>query len=244
MNDSIKMSVSPPPELITYDEQLLALSDTSWFSALPATLRQTLLTSASSLYLQSGEMLFRQGDTPSGFYALLKGTIKMSTLSEDGREGILTILEQGTWFGEISLIDGQPRTHDATAIGAVELLLVTPDVFSLLMQDAIFANAIAKMLAYRIRLLYGVLEDVHLRSPRARIARRLLLLAGSNTMHASAPQNRIPISQESLAMMLGMSRQTLSKELKFLCHQHVISLRYRSIDIISLAALTQYCDQA
>ena len=45
-------------------------------------------------------------------------------------------------------------------------------------------------------------------------------------------------------MMLGMSRQTLSKELKFLCQQHVISLRYRSIDIISLAALTQYCDQA
>jgi len=243
MNDSNKMSVSPPPEMITYDEQLLALSDTSWFSALPATLRQTLLISASSLNLQSGEMIFRQGDAPSGFYALLKGAIKMSTLSKDGREGILTILEQGTWFGEISLIDGQPRTHDATAIGAVELLIVTPAVFSLLMQDVIFANAIARMLAYRIRLMYGVLEDVHLRSPRARIARRLLLLAGSNTMHASAPQNSIPISQESLAMMLGMSRQTLSKELKFLCRQQVISLRYRSIDIISVAALTQYCDQ-
>ncbi|MFZ6691306.1 Crp/Fnr family transcriptional regulator [Undibacterium sp. SXout20W] len=230
------------PEKSTFDAQLLALPASSWFFALSDSVRQVLLNDASGVSLKAGEMLFRRGDAPLGFYALLRGCIKMSTLSEDGREGILSTLEPGTWFGEISLIDGQPRTHDATALGNVELMLVTPEAFAHAMQVPQFAMAIAQILAYRIRLLYGAIEDVHLRSPRARTARRLLLLSGSNTMHASTPQSSIQISQESLAMMLGMSRQTLSKELKFLCQRKVISLGYRTIDIISPADLLHFCD--
>ncbi|MFZ6849311.1 Crp/Fnr family transcriptional regulator [Undibacterium sp. RuRC25W] len=237
------MSFTVLPNKTPFVSHLSALSEDSWFAALSPELRQALLLNATSVHLVAGEMLFRRGDAPSGFYALLKGNIKMSTLSEDGREGILTILEPSTWFGEISLIDGQPRTHDATAVGIVELLLVTPLCFSALMRDPVFATAIAHMLAYRIRLLYGIVEDAHLRSPRARVARRLLLLAGSNTMHTSASHNCVPVSQESLAMMLGMSRQTLSKELKFLSQQRVIALKYRAINIISATALSDYSDQ-
>ena len=241
-----KMSFNVLPDETDSDAPLsplsLLLAD-SWFSALPSTVRHVLLDTATRVRLAAGEMLFRRGDAPSGFYALLKGKIKMSTLNEDGREGILTILEPGTWFGDISLIDGQPRTHDATAVDPVEVLLVTPPCFSVLMQDPAFANAIARMLAYRIRLLYGVVEDVHLRSPRERVARRLLLLSGSNTMQESAPHQSIPVSQESLAMMLGMSRQTLSKELKFLAAQKAIALKYRSIHILSLTILSSFSGQ-
>ena len=72
-------------------------------------------------------MLFRQGDAvPAGqgaFYGVVGGAIKASSLRPDGKEAILAVLEAGNWFGEISLIDRQPRTHDATAMGT---LLIEP----------------------------------------------------------------------------------------------------------------------
>ena len=66
------------------------------------------------LRLRPGEMLFRQGDAPGGFYGLLGGLLKISSLREDGREAILVVLEAGNWIGEISLMDGEPRTHDGS----------------------------------------------------------------------------------------------------------------------------------
>jgi CRP-like cAMP-binding protein len=209
---------------------LNSLAGDDWFAALPAATRKEMLDCSERQYLQPGEMLFRQGDPPAGFYALLSGKLKMSTLSEEGREAILTILEPGTWFGEISLIDGEPRTHDATAIGRAEVLMMTPACFDHLMQSADFALAVAQMLAKRIRLLYGIVEDAHLRSARARVARRLVLLAIVRKSRRSEKLD-IPVSQESLAMMLGMSRQSLSKELKFFEQAGLIRLGYRSVRI-------------
>ncbi|MBR7791274.1 Crp/Fnr family transcriptional regulator [Undibacterium sp. FT147W] len=222
---------------------LNSLAGDDWFAALPAATRKEMLDCSEKQYLQPGEMLFRQGDPPAGFYALLSGKLKMSTLSEDGREAILTILEPGTWFGEISLIDGKPRTHDATAIGRAEVLMMTPACFDHLMQGADFALAVAQMLAQRIRLLYGIVEDAHLRSARARVARRLVLLANSEKEQGESEKMEIPVSQESLAMMLGMSRQSLSKELKFFEHAELIRLGYRSIRISSLDKLRALCEK-
>jgi len=227
----------PPSSMLN----LLAADD--WFTALPSATRKEMMECYEKQHLQPGEMLFRQGDAPAGFYALLSGKLKMSTLSEDGREAILTILEPGTWFGEISLIDGKPRTHDATAIGHAEVLIMTPARFDHLMQGADFALAVAQMLAKRIRLLYGIVEDAHLRSARARVARRLVLLVNSEKEQRGPDQMDIPVTQESLAMMLGMSRQSLSKELKFFENAALIKLAYRHIRILSLEKLAALCEK-
>ena len=226
------MSAYSPIDMLTH------LSAFPWFLALPVGLREQVLAATESRRLQAGEMLFRQDDAPSCWYLLLHGRIKMSTLNAAGREAILTILDSGTWFGEISLLDGLPRTHDATALGPTELLCLHPAAFALCLADAQFAAGIATLVAGRMRLLYGIVEDAHLRTLRARVARRLLLLVGPLPL-----SSRIPVSQESLAMMLGMSRQSLSKELKFLSDHKVIRLIYRGIDILSLEKLTALCEK-
>ena len=87
-----------------------------WFAALPGDIRDTMLHHAETVRLRRSEMLFRQGDPPGGLYAVLRGSLKVSTLREDGREAILGVIEPGTWFGEISLIDSLPRTHDALSL--------------------------------------------------------------------------------------------------------------------------------
>jgi CRP/FNR family transcriptional regulator, cyclic AMP receptor protein len=224
------------------DALLLRMSANPWFGALRLADRQVLLGAAELLRLRPGEMLFRQGDAPGGFYGLLSGTLKISSLREDGREAIFVVLEAGNWMGEISLMDHRPRTHDATAVGPVEVLVVPQAVFTALMDEAPFARAVAAMLASRVRSLYGLVEDAALRSTRARVARRLLLLARGDVTMAADDRPVVPVSQEALAMMLGITRQTLSKELKALAALGAVELRYRRIVIASVARLKALSD--
>lgn len=218
------------------------MSANPWFGALRLADQQMLLGAAELLRLRPGEMLFRQGDAPGGFYGLLSGTLKISSLREDGREAIFVVLEAGNWMGEISLMDHQPRTHDATALGPVEVLVVPQAVFTALMDEAPFARAVAAMLAARVRSLYGLVEDAALRSTRARVARRLLLLARGDVTMAADDRPVVPVSQEALAMMLGITRQTLSKELKVLAALGAVELRYRRIVVASGARLKALSD--
>lgn len=221
-----------------------ALSVNPWYCALAPSQRRAMVQQSELVRLRPGEMLFRQGDPPGGFYALVGGTLKASSVREDGREAILAVLETGTWFGEISLIDNLPRTHDATAIGQVAVLALPRPAFDRLMQDADFARAIAAMLAARVRLLYGMVEDATLRSTRARVARRLLLLARGDAAMDPSMRPRVPVSQEGLAMMLGITRQTLSRELGKMVQQQLVLLGYGYIEIVSEDGLRQLTHRA
>lgn len=212
-----------------------------WFASMPRAQREALLGAADLVHLRRGAMLFRQGDpvgaAGSGFYGLAAGTIKISTLRHDGREAILAVLEPGNWFGEISLIDGSPRTHDATALSALDVLVMPPEAFAQQMQGRVFSHAIAALLAARVRGLYGLMEDATLRDLRARVARRLLVLARGDATQSVQLRHRVSLPQEALAMMLGVTRQTLSKELNALAEERVIALGYGRIELLSLDAL-------
>ena len=140
-------------------------------------------------------------------------------------------------------MDRQPRTHDATAVSGWEVRGVPQTAFAALMQGAPFAQAIAGLLAARVRSLYGMVEDAALRSMRARVARRLLLLARGGATLAASASPVIPVSQEELAMMLGITRQTLSTELRALVALGAVALHYRRIEIISAAQLTALSEQ-
>ncbi|WP_341891093.1 Crp/Fnr family transcriptional regulator [Variovorax sp. YR752] len=218
-----------------------ALDGNPWFTSMPRAQRDALLGAAELLHVRRGTMVFRQGDpihaAGGGFYGLVAGTIKISSLRQDGREAILAVLEPGNWFGEITLIDGSPRTHDATALEALDLLVVSPDAFARQMRDVAFSNAIAAMLAARVRMLYGLAEDATLRSLRARVAHRLLVLARGDATQSVHLRHELMLSQEALAMMLGVTRQTLSKELNALATEGVVSLGYGRIELLSLDAL-------
>ncbi|UUZ70461.1 Crp/Fnr family transcriptional regulator [Polaromonas sp. P2-4] len=208
-----------------------------WFGALPASLVEAMLALCEPLHLHPGQMALRQTEAANGFFGLVSGSLKASTLGEDGREAILAVIEPGNWFGEISLLDGRSRTHDVTALEASELLVLSPSDFAALMARGEFSRAISVLLAGRIRSLYWLVEDAALRSTRARVARRLLMLASGDLTMAENSRASVPVSQEALAMMLGITRQTLSKELKALVDEGAVALRYRRIEIMSVVRL-------
>jgi len=226
-------SAAPAPAVLPAADLAAVLLANPWFGALAPRERRALQAAGGLLHLRRGEMLFRQGDAPGGFYAVAGGLLKASSLREDGREAILAVLEPGNWFGEISLLDHQPRTHDATALTDAAVLVVPQPAFARLMQRAAFAQAVAALLAARVRGLYAMMEDATLRSTRARVARRLAQLARGDATMAAQARTVLPISQEALAMMLGLTRQTLNKELKALVAEGAVALGYGRVEIIS-----------
>lgn len=220
--------------------------DNPWFGSLDRTDADALLAAARSRHFVQGEVCFRQGDTFSesrdGFFGIATGSIKFSVLHPDGNEAILTIIEAGNWFGEVMLLDRHPRTTTLVALEDTELLVVSAHVFNAMMQRNTFAQAIAALEARRLRAVFGVLADIALRSTRTRVARRLVLLAHGDVTQSSSGRRTISASQDNIAMMLSVSRTTLSKELQALAKMGAIELRYGHIEVKDMEFLVEASD--
>jgi CRP-like cAMP-binding protein len=215
--------------------------DNPWFGSLPASEAQALIDASTRVKAGAGAFLYQQGDARSGslggFFGLAQGMVKLSILHGDGNEVILTVVEPGNWFGEVAMLDPMPRAHSAVTLEASELLCISPENFDALMQRTAFAQAVARLLARRLRITYCLMSDSGLQSTRERVGRRLALLAHGDVTQSDSARSFVSTSQDALAMMLGISRPTLNKELQALSKVGAISLRYGRIEINDLELL-------
>ncbi|MGE8361696.1 Crp/Fnr family transcriptional regulator [Pseudomonas sp.] len=207
-----------------------------WFSALPAELQDALLAAAQVQHLEAGQRLFRRGDAASGLYALVEGAMRIGAVSQNGKEALLTLIEPPYWFGEISLFDGQPRTHDAFAESASTLLLVPQaSLLALLEREPRYWRDFALLMSHKLRLAFNALEEMSLLPAAPRLVRRLLLIA--ENYGEGEPRRVIHLAQEQLALMLALSRQTTNQILKELEAQGIVRLTYGEIEILDLQRL-------
>ena len=209
-----------------------------WFSHLPPALSTALLDQARLLQLEPGQRLFRRGDPPCGLYAVLEGMMRVGAVGRDGKEALLTLVEPPYWFGEISLFDGQPRTHDAYAEGPTRLLQVPQAaLLALLAREPGYWRDFALLMSQKLRLTFIALEEMSLLPAAQRLARRLLMMAEG--YGETGPRKVLHLAQEQLALMLGLSRQTTNQILKDLQGRRVLRLNYGEIEIVDLQALRQ-----
>jgi CRP-like cAMP-binding protein len=122
------------------------------------------------------------------------------------------------------------------------LLVLRAAAFDDLMRRTAFVRAIAELQSIHMHWLYRMVEDATLHSTRARIARRLLLLASGDVTLSPECRLHVSLSQDTLAMMLGITRQTLSLELKAMAEKGAITLRYGRIEIRSKDLLESFQD--
>ncbi|PYC29236.1 Crp/Fnr family transcriptional regulator [Aquipseudomonas alcaligenes] len=209
-----------------------------WFSHLSPALRDTLLGEARLLRLEPGQRLFRRGDPPCGLYAVLEGMMRVGAVGRDGKEALLTLVEPPYWFGEISLFDGQPRTHDAYAEGPT-LLLQVPQaaLLALLAREPGHWRDFALLMSQKLRLAFIALEEMSLLPAAPRLARRLLMMAEG--YGETGPRRVLHLAQEQLALMLGLSRQTTNQILKELQARGALHLTYGEIEIVDVELLRQ-----
>ena len=107
-----------------------------------------------------GQVIFRQGDSPLAMYVIRSGKIAISVWTEGNEEVILSMLHEGDFFGELSLLDGSRRTATAKAVGQVELLEIgRDDFFKLLRLKPDVGISIMAVMAQRLRTTNELLQS-------------------------------------------------------------------------------------
>ncbi|VVN84152.1 Crp/Fnr family transcriptional regulator [Pseudomonas fluorescens] len=213
------------------------LSSGQWFNHLPALLQDSLLAIARVRRLAPGQWLFKRGDPPCGLYAVLEGAVRIGAVSEQGKEALLSVVEPPHWFGEISLFDGRPRTHDACGVGRCILLQVPQTaLLELLGEHPHYWRHLALLMSHKLRLTFISLEQLSLMPAAARVAHRLLMIAEGYGQTESS-RRLLQLPQEQLALMLSLSRQTTNQILKDLQNQGIVQLNYGEIEVLDLERL-------
>jgi CRP-like cAMP-binding protein len=201
--------------VLTLDEQQ-SIESGAWFSKLSPTLRAAILSRSVVRHLEDGAPLASRGAPAEQWCGVASGAVRISTVSLSGKQITLTYAEPGTWFGDIALFDGLPRTHDANAHGATTLLVVRkPDFKALLAQHVELYDALLRLNCRRLRLMFDLFEDLNTRPLAARLAKQILLLARSYGIEQGEELRvGLQLAQEDLAQLLGASRQRVNQELK------------------------------
>ena len=203
------------PPLLTIDEQS-NIESGSWFSRLSPLLREAILGRAVVRRVDDGAILSARGAPAEEWCGVARGAVRVSSVSLSGKQVTLTYVEPGTWFGDIALFDGMPRTHDAHAHGATTLLGVRKaDFKELLSLHVELYEALLRLNCRRLRLLFDTVEDLNTLPLSARLAKQILLLARSyGVQQGDEIRVGLQLAQEDIAQLLGASRQRVNQELK------------------------------
>ncbi|CAH2604040.1 protein of unknown function [Rhodovastum atsumiense] len=172
-----------------------------------------LATGAAVITCGGGEVIFQKGDPGNSMMAVLRGRVKICSYSTEGRELVLNIIDRGGVFGEIALLDGQPRTADAVALEPTELLVLQRDRFMpfLAGNPELMARLFA-VLCQRLRQTSEHLEDTLFREAPSRLARGLLRLADSFGREvAGGMRIEIRLSQQQIGSLIGISRESINR---------------------------------
>jgi CRP-like cAMP-binding protein len=161
-------------------EEREAINGGRWFASLSPSLRHDILRCAFVKRYPDGALISARGDAPEQWIACAKGAVRVSSTTLAGKQVTLTYVEPGVWFGDVAMFDGDRRTHDTYAHGATTILCVTrADFQKILAQHVELYEALMRLQARRIRLLFGQVEDLNSLPLRARLAKQLLHLARS-----------------------------------------------------------------
>ncbi|PIV02205.1 MAG: Crp/Fnr family transcriptional regulator [Syntrophobacterales bacterium CG_4_8_14_3_um_filter_58_8] len=191
--------------------------------------------------LRKGDSLFREGEEGHSLYMITAGKIKILRQSRDGDEVILAVLSAGDFCGEMALLDGLPRSADAVAAEETQLYgLNRKDFIAYVMNNETAVKAILATLSKRLRKADDFLEDVFFRNVAARLAKKLIELAGSNGCRIEdGGLIKLNVTQKDLAGMIGATRESVNKELRSLREKNLIALSGNTIVIDDLEALKQ-----
>lgn len=191
--------------------------------------------------LKRGATLFSKGDPGNSLYAVISGTVKMSISSPDGRNAILNIIGPGEIFGEIALLDGRERSADAIANSNCELFVIDRREFIPFVKgQPTLAMKFIELLCERLRWTSDQVEQIILQNLPGRLASALLRLSEKQK---SAPQGRtIAITQQEISEMVGMTRESINKQLRAWAAREWVRLEHGAIVVLNAEMLRELAE--
>ncbi len=198
----------------------------NFFAGLPAELLGAMFATARAVRLVPDQTLFLAGDPGDGCYVVDEGLLKVTMVSPSGSERILAILGAGTVVGELSMIDGAPRSSSVAAVRPSSLRFISRGDFHAFAEDtpAVYRH-IMTMLAARLRDTNDVVAAASFLPLKGRVARALISLADAfgHEVGGGRIVIRQKLSQSDLAAMAGIARENVSRILNEWVREKLIS---------------------
>lgn len=213
-----------------------------YFGGLPESLLGSLAAACIARQYDRGQVIFLEGDPCAGLHIMDAGEVKIYKLSPQGREQILHRVGPGETFNDVAVLDGGPNPASAAALAATSLWVITRGALQgLAQQHPALAWALIESIARRARHLVAMVEDLSLRSVKARLARLLLQEAERSTQAGTLERSQM-VTQAEMAARLGTVREMIGRALRELADDGVIEFDRHRIVVVDRAALAAVGD--
>ncbi len=191
---------------------------------------------ARHMSLKRGATICSKGDPGNSLFAVISGTVKISVSSPDGRNAILNLFGPGETFGEIAVLDGQARSADAIANTNCEIFVIDRREFlPFVRSQPELAMKFIELLCERLRWTSDQVEQVILQDLPGRLASALLGLTEKRKLEPGS--RTIAITQQEISEMVGMTRESINKQLRVWAARSWVRLEHGAIVVLDTGSL-------
>jgi CRP/FNR family cyclic AMP-dependent transcriptional regulator len=217
------------------------LANHALFSHLEVAEQEQLLTLGAERRFNDGQMIFQRGDAGASMMLVLRGQVKISIVSDEGKELIFSIIPPGECFGEIALLDGQARTADAIAVGdCVLFVLARSDFIPFLERHPQVAIRLLAVLCGRVRATSEFIERLAFQNLPARLACLLLKLAATQgSVTPAGVRLTCKFSQQEIGNLIATSRESVNKQLRIWQAAGLLKIDRGTITLLQPTALNR-----
>ncbi len=202
-----------------------------------------LVRTARPRSFRNGQILFHRGDEADGVYAIISGSICVFTEIAVGSEAVIAVRGAGDVLGEMALLDGAPRSTSARADGHTETAWVSrADFEAWLATHPAASRAMLAQLAGRLREATDQVAEMTLLDVETRLARRLWLEFKRTAAGDPSPGARLALSQGQIASLLGVTRESVNKQLAKLRARGAVTTDAGAIVLVDAEILRTIAD--
>lgn len=212
----------------------LFLQKQPWFKHLTQEVQADLAERTATLAGCKGDVLLHSGAQVQGWYAVLSGLVKLQSTSLEGQVSAFIGVPDGEWFGEGSVLKAERRRYDVIALRDTRLLCLPCKQFDELLNNCLpFNHFLIKHMNRRLGQAMAIIEAGRIRAPGQRVALYLSRVFWQD-------RSKLVLSQEELAHLAGLSRQTVNRALKSMEQQGLVSLQYGRVTMLDENGLAAY----
>ena len=215
------------------------------FSALPDSHLEAIARKVFLHKYKKGETILHEEDTEGhSLFIIAKGHVKVFLTGVDGREAILALLHEGEFFGEMSLLDGEPRSASVRALAATEMLVLKrEDFFQVIMSQPEVLRTLLVEMSKRLRKANRQASNLALMSVYGRVAATVKRLIEEQGVRIRTERGEQAViirdrpSHQELADMSGTTRETVSRVLAQFQKKQILSLSGKDLVVLEETAL-------
>ena len=212
-----------------------------WAEGMTAAERDRARRGMTERAYKADDTICHKGDRLDYWTGVAHGLVKISAISSSGKAMTFAGIGPGGWFGEGSVLKKEPRKYDLVALRDTRLIMMSQATFEWLFEHSVaFNRFLVRQLNERMGQFIATIEHDRMLGPAARVARHIAWLCNPVLYPRSGPT--IEISQEELALLAGVSRQSVNKCLQEIEAAGLVKVERTGVTVLDVGGLFRFGD--